>query len=167
MDMHMEKGKKANEVLNELSNHIDWCLSKYTEDHSLENNCIENAGHKNRRSDWTNLRIFQNNLFGFLDRPGFEQATAIASLLIYIIDKTFSDLCTATPWDNQGVIDAAREEAHKALLDLLSAYRLALQYQNQMDENLWAGFRAFETTYNRILKNVNEQDKAIIDEQNQ
>jgi len=166
-DMDIEGKKKDNEILNELLKHIDWCLSNYTEDHSCQNGCSENGDYKNRRSDWTNLRIFQNNLFGFLDRSGSDQATAIASLLIYIIDKSFSDLCTATPWDNQGVIDAAREEVHRAILNLLSAYGRALQDQNQINENLWVAFRDFETLYNRTLKDVNEQDKAIIDGQNQ
>ena len=162
----MEGGKSGSDVLNELLKHLDWCLSNYTDNDSCDFDCSDDHQHKVSRPDWTHIRSFQNNLYGFLDRQGDSQATAIASLLIYIIDNTFSDLCAATPWDNEGVIDAAREKAHRALINLLMVFRDAIQNQDQIDTKLWGGFRSFEEAYNNILNEVNDKDQAIIEKQN-
>lgn len=166
MNEYMEGGKSASDVLDELLEHLDWCLSNYTNVDFCDSDCSNDHQHKVSRPDWTNIRSFQNNLYGFLDRQGDSQATAIASLLIHIIDKAFSDLCAATPWDNEGVIDTAREKAHRALINLLIVFKEAIQNQDQVDAKLWGGFRSFEEVYNNILNEVNEKDQAIIEKQN-
>jgi len=163
----MGGNKLTSDALNELIEHLDWCLLNYKDNDACSFDCKDNHRVTVNRPDWTYIRSFQNNLYGFLDRQEDIQVTAIASLLTYIIDKTFSDLCAATPWDNNDVIDKARAKAHNALLTLLSTFKEAIQNQNQIDAKLWSGFRSFEETYNNILSEVNEKDQETIERLNE
>ncbi len=162
MDKYTCHTNSVSEVLDELLTHMNWCLSNYENINACDLDRSDHSQLEATRPDWTFIRSLQNNLYGFLDRQEDSQAIAVASLLIHVIDKTFSDLCAATPWDNNGVIDVARINAHKALINLLIVFKDAIKSQHETDGKLWEGYKKFEASYNKILFEVNEKDQAII-----
>lgn len=146
------------EVLIDLLGHISWCLSQYSA--VLESNEETN---KELQPNWSPLRTLQNNLHDFLDNTDSEQSVVIAALLIGILHKAFSDLCTDTPWDQDRAINEARKQTQIALLKLLHGYKQVLEETTiKEDELLWQGFREFENRYSRILCRINAEDIAAI-----
>lgn len=148
------------EVLLDLIDQINWCLSQY----SLEQETPQEM-EQSFQPKWSAFRTLQHNLYRFLSPPKSGQAVAISTLLINVFSRVFSDLCTDTPWDKGELINSARKQTHQVLLKLLSDFEKALKKNDEyVDEGLWSAFRDFENEYNKVLFLVNEEDmKAIND----
>jgi len=102
-------------------------------------------------------------MYDILSRQSKDQANPVASLLIKIVNSIFSDLCTNTPWDKEGVINSARRETQNELLGMLKKFKDAMdKHESHQDEIFWGSFRFFEIKYCEILHRVNEWDKDLL-----
>lgn len=161
----MKNKQKSNEALSSLVRHITWCITQYTEEEDLVKFSTKEKQGSGFTPNWSDLRTLQNHLHYFLGHPDSEQANAVAVLLIYTIDRMFSDLCTDTPWDKHGVINNARSAAQKAILELLECFKDALlpeRADEKADMALWQAFREFENKYARILGDINREDMSAL-----
>lgn len=159
----MEQKLRGDEVLRDLSEHISWCLSQYpvTEDVQLDSEEMKDEGF---HPDWSALRTLQNHLHYFLGHEESEQSSAVATLLVFIIGRIFSDLCTDTPWDDRCVINNARRQAHNAVMKLLTRFKSGVELTREdSDKVLWEAFREFEKEYSKILSTVNEKDLGALE----
>jgi hypothetical protein len=141
-------------AIKDLIQHISWCLSQYSG---------AGEGEGAFHPDMSSLRTLQNNLHYFFGHPDSEQASAVAAIVDYLIDKVFSDLCAETPWDRDQVINEAWKKTLKSLLQLLESYKLSLEQSNtNTDQELWRAFREFQKEYEDILLVVNEKDESSL-----
>ena len=151
------------EILSQLLEHINLCLHAYRSEELVRERHGEDKSEAKYRRSWSPMRILQNHLHLFLDESGCDQCIAIATLLIYMIEKEFSDLCMGAPWDNLGIIDLAREASLDSLLEFLKSINSSLENSDEKtDEQLWQAFRKFEEEYNKILMEVNQKDSVAI-----
>jgi hypothetical protein len=161
-ETNMKQTPRAEEVQRDLSAHIGWCLSQYSvaENGQFEFESLQDEGF---HPDWSALRTLQNHLHYFLGHAESQQSSAVASLLIFIIGRIFSDLCTDTPWDDKRVINNARKRAQDAILKLLLRFKSGLELPNDdVDRLLWQAFREFDKEYNAILAAVDKEDMATL-----
>lgn len=149
------------DLVKDLAAHIRWCLAEFSSDPPMAE--AGTYAQENHRGSWVAFRTLQNHLHLFLTQES-EQCAAIADLLIHLINRVFSDLCTNTPWDGRQIINKARTQAESALLELLKHYASCLDGGVDVDQQLWHGFRRFVSLYNLILADIDEQDVAYINE---
>ena len=146
---------KTSDIIKDLVEQIAVCIDQFPKPDSGADTITS--------LNWQPFRILQNNMYDILSCQSIGQAVPVASILINSINSVFSDLCTNTPWDKEGVVNLARVETQKELLQMLEYFNNALLEQKEkQDEMLWNAYRNFETNYNRIIQRVNHWDKDLL-----
>lgn len=162
--MVVENGQNAdgnNDGLSYLTGQIEWCVGQYDE---FDPGSDSGQNNQSFLPDWSAFRTLQNNLHEILVSDEQARPVALASLLITIFDKVFSDLCSDTPWDKEQLINDARKRLHQILLKLLTEIEIALKQNTPgSDGELWRAYSAFEFEYNKILCHLNKEDQIAID----
>lgn len=146
---------KTDGVLKDLIAHLMWCLEQYeTKDDSQPSDSPLN---------WSPLQTLRNNLLNFCGQADSEQSSAVAELLVYVLDRISTDLCTDTPWAENRLINDAWNRTQRAFLRLLTDYADALKVSNgETDKRLWQSFREFTKKYNLVLTGINEKDMSTL-----
>ena len=142
-----------------LQSQLEWCLKQY------ETEIEESVDQINQTylPDWSAFRTLQNRLNGILNDSLTENSVALAALIINILNRVFSDLCSDTPWDKDQLINNARRSIHNLLLDLLKKiYSILKEDFEHSDSLLWRAYCEFEFNYNKNLCHLNKEDQIAI-----
>lgn len=149
----MADDPKKDEVLKDLIAHLSQCLEQYPSSESESQPAV----------NWAPLRNLQNHLQHFCGNSDSGEATGVAEILSFILDRMFSDLGTKTPWDDKGLLKKAWVDTQHEVLNLLQNYKTALE-SGDADKRLWRSFQDFIQAYNTILTRVNVHDFKSVKE---
>lgn len=153
------KEKQYKEEILYFKSQLAWCLKQY----ETETGAPADQITQSYLPDWSAFRTLQNHLNGILNDAIAENSVAIASLIINILNRVFSDLCSDTPWDKDQLINNARRSIHNLLLDLLKKiYSIMKEDFEHGDGLLWRAYCEFEFKYNELLCNLNKEDQIAI-----
>ena len=158
--MVSENSKLNEEGFSHLKSQLEWCLNQYEPE--IEET-VDN-GSQSYLPDWSAFRTLQNHLTGILIDSTEKNSVALAALIVNILNRVFSDLCSDTPWDKDQLINNARKRIHNLLLDLLKKIDSAIEenFENS-DSLLWCAYCEFEFGYNKVLCHLNTEDQSAID----
>lgn len=143
-----------------LKSQLNWCLQQY----ETELETSVDQSNQSYLPDWSAFRTLQNHLNVILNDSTEESPVALAALIVNVLNRVFSDLCSDTPWDKDQLINNARKSIHNLLLNLLKKVASALgkDYEHS-DSLLWRAYCEFEFNYNKTLCHLNREDQIAID----
>lgn len=155
--------RKTDGVLKDLIAHLTWCLAQYEQKEDFKPSPSGEEAKPNITLNWSPLQTLRNNLLNFCGQVDSEQSSAVAELLVYVLDRVSTDLFTDTPWDEKRLINDARNKTQAAVLKFFTDYKEALEASNdETDKRLWQSFREFTKEYNLVLTRINEDDLSTL-----
>jgi hypothetical protein len=146
-----------------LKKQLEWCIDQV----KIKKEEYADQTEKDFLPDWSPFRTVQNNLNVILNDSLTENSVAIAALIINILNRVFSDLCSDTPWDKDLLINGARRATQRFLFDLFEEIYSILQKDSENKnsaDKLWRAYSKFEFKYNKELCNLNKEDQKVINE---
>ena len=162
----------AFDTFNYIRTQIKWCLREYAGE-SVETLSMEELVEKYSGTDesflpdWSSFRVLQNRLFRVISESDAEFEVALSSLLITILDRGFSDLCSDTPWDEEQLINSARRRFNTILLAFLCKVESCIQEgEDEQRADIWKSFVLFEFEYNKIINFINKEDQKLLNSWN-